>query len=225
MPVKTINNYIFYKIVCLDDSVDLCYIGSTADFNKRRCSHKNACTYETKKYDIKLYNTIRANGGWYNFKMIQIGTREQLTKREAEQIEEEYRIQLKANMNTNKCYLTEEQQSNYNKLYYDSNSDIINNRSKTYYQNNRDKVQEYQKQYIINNRDKVQKSRLKYRQDNHDIILERKLQYYQDNRDKLLERKKERIICECGTETDKTHLSRHRQSKKHIQLMNELVQN
>jgi len=224
MPVKAINNYTFYKIVCLDNSCDLCYVGSTANFNKRKNCHKNACTYDTKKYDIKLYNTIRANGGWDNFKMIEIGKAEQLTKREAEQIEEEYRIQLKANMNTNKCYLTEEQQSNYNKLYYDSNSDIIKNRAKTYYQNNSDKIIEYQKQYLINNREKVQECKKKYRQANRDKILEHKKQYHIDNRDKLLEKKKERIICECGAETDKSHLSRHRQTKLHIQIMNDLVQ-
>ena len=38
--------------------------------------------------------------------MIEIGTAEQLTKRQAEQIEEEYRVELKANMNSQRCYVS-----------------------------------------------------------------------------------------------------------------------
>ena len=110
MPKKLINDYIFYKIVCLDDSCELCYVGSTANWKERHRDHKSNCTNENStKYNTKVYKTIRENGGWDNFKMIEIGTREQLTFRQAEQIEEEYRIQLKANLNTYKCYLTKQQ--------------------------------------------------------------------------------------------------------------------
>jgi hypothetical protein len=37
--------------------------------------------------------------------MIQIGTREQITKRQAEHIEEEYRLELKAELNDKRAYL------------------------------------------------------------------------------------------------------------------------
>ena len=100
MPKKLINDYIFYKIVCVSDDIDLCYVGSTANWKERQRSHKSDCNNENKSnYNSKIYNTIRANGGWENFMMVQVGTREQLTKREAEQIEEQYRQELKANMN------------------------------------------------------------------------------------------------------------------------------
>ena len=40
MPKKVINDYVFYKIICISDDINLCYVGSTADFNKRRSTHK-----------------------------------------------------------------------------------------------------------------------------------------------------------------------------------------
>jgi tRNA A58 N-methylase Trm61 len=92
MPKKEINNYIFYKIVCLDNSVDLCYIGSTANWKARNHQHKIIVIMKIVKNIIKIYKIIRENGGWTNFKMIEIGKREQLTKREAEQVEEDIEL-------------------------------------------------------------------------------------------------------------------------------------
>ena len=123
MPRKEINDYTFYKIVCLDKDLDLCYVGSTANWKQRAIAHKyNATSEKSSQYNIKLYQTIRENGGWDNFKMIQLGTREQLKKREAEAIEEDYRQELKAVMNTIKCYKTEQErkedrQKTLNKTY------------------------------------------------------------------------------------------------------------
>ena len=153
MPKKVINNYIFYKIVCLDNSVELCYVGSTADFNKRRNTHKSSCNSENhKNYNTKIYKTIRENGGWSNFKMIEIGKKEQLTKREAEQIEEEYRVELKANMNTKRCYTTEEQKQElhkeYNEEYREQNKEHIKEQRKEYQQKNKEQIAERNKKKV-----------------------------------------------------------------------------
>ena len=151
MPKKEINNYIFYKIVCISDDIDLCYIGSTANWKARNHSHKNNCNNENScEYNSKLYKTIRDNGGWCNFKMIEVGKKEQLTKRQSEQTEEEYRIQLKATMNTRRCFRTDEQ----------------------------------------------------------------KQKYSDDNRAK--------VNCECGCESSKANLLRHKKTKKHIELMSSI---
>ena len=110
MPKKVINDYVFYKIVCLDNSIELCYVGSTADFIKRRCAHKSNCKNENHKmYNSKIYTAIRENGGWDNFKIIQIATKQQLTKREAEYIEEDYRKELKADLNSKRCNVCDEE--------------------------------------------------------------------------------------------------------------------
>ena len=56
MPKKVINDYIFYKIVCLDNNVELCYVGSTANWKERQRLHKNDCNNEnSKKYAFKVY--------------------------------------------------------------------------------------------------------------------------------------------------------------------------
>jgi len=122
MPRKEINDYTFYKIVCLDEDLDLCYVGSTSNWKMRGHSHKHHCYNEnSKKYNTKLYITIRENGGWDNFKMIQLGQEKQLTLREAEAIEEEYRQQNNANMNGKRCFITEEQKKELWKSNYDKN--------------------------------------------------------------------------------------------------------
>ncbi len=72
-------NYVFYKI-CSDDC-DETYVGSTANFKSRKTEHKRSCNNENRKsYNFKIYQAIRANGGWDNFKMIQIGTKDNITK-------------------------------------------------------------------------------------------------------------------------------------------------
>ena len=195
MPKKEINDYIFYKIVCLDNSCDLCYVGSTVNWKSRCYMHKNNCNNENGiKYHIKVYKTIRANGGWDNFKMIQIGTREQLTIRQAEQIEEDYRAELKATMNGRRCFITPEQkleeEKERNKKWRDANKDYTKEYNKEYRTNNIEYFKEYNKEYRTNNIDKI----------------------------------KELITCECGCEIKRCVLWKHKKTKKHIRLM-ELVQN
>lgn len=57
-----------YKIFC-ESNNDL-YVGSTFDLNKRKIGHKSNCYNETRRhYNIKLYKTIRENGGWDKYKM------------------------------------------------------------------------------------------------------------------------------------------------------------
>jgi len=164
MPKSKINDYIFYKIVCLDNSCELCYVGSTVNWKARQRSHKSNCYNENgKKYNYKVYKTIRANDGWDNFKMIQIGTRPQLTVRQAEEIEDEYRVELKATMNVRRCYLTEDQKRERDKEY--------------------------------------------------------KEEYYKNNIEAIKANASQKIVCECGCDSTRNHLERHKKSKKHIRLM------
>lgn len=190
MPKKLINDYIFYKIVCISDDIDLCYVGSTANWKERQRQHKSICNNEnSKEYNSKKYEIIRENGGWENFKMIQLGTSEQLNKRQAEQVEEEYRLELKANMNSQKCYLTEEQKIEQKKDCY-----------KKYREENIDKILEYQQKYREENKE--------YQQN-----------YYKENADKINEQTLEKVKCECGCMISKSNLLRHQKSPKHINLM------
>ena len=153
MTIKEINDYTFYKIVCLDNSVELCYVGSTVNWKARNHQHKNDCNnVNGKGYNSKKYQIIRDNGGWCNFKMIEIGKKEQLTKRQADQVEEEYRQELKANMNAIRCYTTEEQkreqQKEIYKNYRDQNKAKILDYRQNYYKENRDLIIEKQREKV-----------------------------------------------------------------------------
>ena len=197
MPKKLINDYIFYKIVCLDNGVDLCYVGSTANWKERLRNHRSICNNENNKsYNSNIYKTIRENGGWYNFKMIQIGTREQLNKRQAEQIEEEYRVELKANMNSKKCYLTEEQKQEQlketNQQYRENNRDKINQQKREYYQTNKEEINERQREYYEANKDKISERNSEYRVNNKDKINQKASEYYRNNKEELKEQRRER---------------------------------
>jgi len=191
MPKKLINDYTFYKIVCLDNSVELCYVGSTANWKERQRQHRSNCNNENvKSYNSKKYQIIRANGGWDNFEMIQLGTREQLTKRQADQVKEEYRVELKANMNSQRCFTTEQQKKEemkeYQQNYYEENKDKIKEQQQNYYEVNKDKILEQQQNYYEENKDKIIERQNKYNEENKDKIKE----YREENRDKLIEQQK-----------------------------------
>ena len=110
-------SYIIYKICC-DDLPEFIYIGSTKAFRQRKTFHKHYCNNEkTNKYNIKLYTTIRENGGWDNWRMVILEDIGDVSLTQARIKEEEHRVNLNANLNSQRCYTTEEQKKEYNKNY------------------------------------------------------------------------------------------------------------
>ena len=187
------DNYVFYKIECLDNSVDFRYVGSTKNLKKRTISHKHYCNNENNKvYNSKIYKTIRANGGWCNFRVVEIGAKEQINKRQAEQVEEDYRIALEASMNSQRCYTTDEQKKEYNDEY-----------RKEWTENNKEKIAEQHREYYKNNKDKIKE----WRENNKDKLKE----YYENN--------KKKGSCECGCKVNYWDIAKHRRTKKHNNLI------
>jgi hypothetical protein len=75
MPKEIINysSTIIYKIVCKDLNITDIYVGHTTNFIKRKANHKCNCNNPNKKgYNFKVYSTIRDNGNWDNWDMIEI---------------------------------------------------------------------------------------------------------------------------------------------------------
>ena len=96
---------VIYKIEHKENK-ELVYVGSTTDFTKRKCSHKSHCYNEKgKSYNLKLYVMIRENGGFDAFQMLEIKKFPCNDKREAEAEEERCRMELKANMNTQRAFV------------------------------------------------------------------------------------------------------------------------
>ena len=128
---------IFYKFVCDEPEVQSCYVGHTTNFNRRRCNHKSIChNIKNKQYNNKIYKTIRENGGWNNWKMIEIDRKICLDKLDACKIEQQYIDDLRANMNTRNTSFDDKTWRSINKL----------------------KFVEYMKQYYLNNKnEKIEK--------------------------------------------------------------------
>ena len=64
---------IIYKIVCNDLNITDVYVGHTTNFISRKARHKSNCNnINGNEYYFKIYNTIRNNGGWDNWSIIEI---------------------------------------------------------------------------------------------------------------------------------------------------------
>ena len=181
-----------YKIEHLEDE-NLVYVGHTTNWDKRKCQHKQYCKNDkSNKYNYKLYQMIRENGGWEMFVMVEVEKYPCLDRREADKRETEIMKELKTNLNMIKSYLSEEEKSDYkkkaNNKYYEGHKTTISEKGKTYRQNNKD------------------------------VILQKKKEYYEKNKDKIREVVKEKIKCECGCEVAKYKLKRHQTIQKNIMI-------
>ena len=137
MPKTKINysNYIIYVIKCNDDNIKDEYVGSTSNFTKRKAQHKCSCnSISNNRYNNKKYTFIRENGGWENWRMIQLEEYPCDNKREAECREEYWRTQRNTTLNSVKCFRNKEQ------VQIDKNNWIINNK---------DYMKNYKKNKII----------------------------------------------------------------------------
>ena len=121
MPRKPIDfqKTIIYKLVCNDLNIKDIYVGHTTDFTNRKRCHKNDCNNEKNpiKYNLKVYKTIRENGGWVNWKMIEIEKFPCNDENEARAKEHEWYEKLFAKMNSQRPMLTEEERKEYHKEY------------------------------------------------------------------------------------------------------------
>jgi hypothetical protein len=105
-----------YRIYSLTN--DKVYVGSTIDFYKRRIEHKCNCYNEKgKKYNFKLYRTIRQYDGWNYFIMEIIETFICNTKQERLQREKELMLYYRVNLNSRSAFRTNEERIQNQKIY------------------------------------------------------------------------------------------------------------
>ena len=156
-----------------------------------------------------MYQTIRQNGGWDNWDMVEVERycaedRQDLHCRERFWLEE-----LGATLNVNRMARTEDEKKNDKRKI-----------ACEYYQINKEKFVEYRKknqerivEYRQTNKEKI----ATYRQENKEKIAEYKAEYYQENKEKF----SEKVKCECGCVVSKGCLTKHRKTIKHNKLMEE----
>jgi len=137
MPQTAINhqNTVIYKIVCNDLNITEVYVGSTTDFKRRKCQHKNNCNnINAKPYNLKLYQFIRSNGGWINFTMLEI---------------EKYPCNNSNESKLRERYYYEILNSKLNSLCPGKQLNGIKEYMKIYREENKEKIKEYHNKQII----------------------------------------------------------------------------
>ena len=131
-------NGMIYKIEINDENI---YVGSTSE---KLCSRQSKHNYDKKRYpQRKLYKKCIENN-IDSIKCIWVADVEYNSIEERRMIEEDYRKELNGNLNSVKCYISEEEKKENDKKY-----------CKEYRENNKSKISEYDKKYREENKDKI----------------------------------------------------------------------
>jgi len=212
------SNTIIYKIVCNDLNITECYVGHTTNFIQRKYSHKKNCINNNNNQpNFKIYQFIRANGGWNNWSMIEVEKYPCNDFNEASTRERYWYEQLNANLNTQiplrtqkeYCETNKEQILEYQKEYYETNKEQLLEKQKEYYETNKKQIKEYKKEYYETNKEQIIEQRKEYNQ-----------QYRETNREQINEKANQKINCECGGKYTQSNKLRHLNSKKHNNYLN-----
>tara|TARA_R110001632_G_C11170115_1_gene399544 strand:- start:52 stop:597 length:546 start_codon:yes stop_codon:yes gene_type:complete len=165
-----------YKIICKDNSITDCYIGSTTDFRRRGLHHNKRCSnINNPKYNCKVYKFIRDNGGWDNWDMLKLEDCEVENKL---QLERKYYDDLNSTLNSMRPFVSKEERrianSKTTKLWYIKNEKENKIKRKAYELKNKDKIAKNRIAYNLKNKDKIEKRRKEYRLKNKDKIAKRR---------------------------------------------------
>ena len=100
MPKDNIDysNTIIYKIYCIDEAITDTYVGHTTQFIQRKHHHKSSCN--NSKNVLKIYKTIRENGGWDNWNMIELAKYNCKDSTEARIKEQQHYEELNSTLNS-----------------------------------------------------------------------------------------------------------------------------
>ena len=204
------SEYTIYKIICKNNLITDCYVGSTNNFTRRKREHKSNCNnHNDKNYNIKLYTFIRDNGCWDNWDMVLITTYNCVDKFEAYKYERLHYEELNATLNDKYPSLSKKE---YCALYYVSNIEKIKEYSALYRDNNVEKEKARHALYAANNVEKEKARHALYAANNVEKIKE----YRTLNSDKIKAQKSEVKTCDCGKTYQHTSYARHCKSQYHL---------
>ena len=139
--------YTIYKIECKDPEIKHLYVGSTEIYETRVNVHKSECNNEKSNgYNIYVYQKMREFGGFDNWN-IEILEKVICRKEDARKLEEEYRVKLKADLNSRGCYTDRKE---YEKNYREEKEEKI----KKYREAHKEYLKEKKKEYKIRDRER-----------------------------------------------------------------------
>jgi hypothetical protein len=204
---------LIYSIVCKTDET-LLYVGSTTNWTQRKSLHKSMCNNEKYKgYNFLVYVMVRDNGGWDNFNMNPVKEFPCENKIQLIIEEERIRVEMQANLNTRRAYISpaerkkdgkkkyeanaakfaEKYKGNAAKIcedrkkYREANAETLAERRKKKYEANTAKFAENNKKYYEANTAKITEDRKKYQEANKAKINERKRRNYQEIKQRMAE--------------------------------------
>jgi hypothetical protein len=193
---------IIYKIVCKDINIKKTYGGHTTNIIKRRQQHKSVCNnINSKKYNYYVYKFIRENGGYDNWEMLWIYDFPCNSKKEAELEERNFIEKEKCELNSQRPYVTEEENKENYKKWCEENKNKILEKQKKYQKENSQKLKEYAKNYREENKEKAK---------------EYQKNYTEENQEKLKEKASIKYTCVCGSTIRLDSKSKHEKTKKHL---------
>jgi hypothetical protein len=102
------------------------------------------------------------------------------------------------------------------KEYYEENKDNIKAKAKEYQQANKETIKAKDKEYYQANKDTIKEKAKEYYQANKETRKARVKTYHQANKDTIKTRKGEKVTCECGVVVNRSSMSLHRKTWKHI---------
>ena len=187
-------NTIVYKIVCNDLNITECYVGHTTNFVQRKNQHRKTCVNEKGQvYNCKLYKTIRENGGWENYSMIEIEKYPCNDVNEARAKEREYYEKLNSSLNSKNprrgCV-----------EWRLDNKNIIFLKKQIYREMNKEKIAAHKQEHYEINKEKIAAHSKEYRA---------------INKERISVKNKKKIVCECGKEILYCCKARHFKTKVH----------
>jgi hypothetical protein len=192
----SLTDYIMYKICPKNKDLNYCYIGQTTNFTNRKRQHvKNTVTESDKKhYHLKHYETIRQNGGWNEWEMIEIEKFNSKTKLEARMREQELMKEHKANLNMLNAYITEDERATNKKAitekYREENKELIRQQEKKYKEDHKDIIAEQMKKYREENKEKIYEKTKEYRENNKEKHQEWQKAWTEKNKETSKEKRK-----------------------------------
>ena len=210
MPRKPIDyrNSLVYQIC--KDNINL-YVGSTTNLASRKSQHKKNCKNpNSPDYEKKLYQYIRADGGWTNqyiVVMIQAYP-ECKNANELLMFERQHYDRLNPLLNVIRPCLYEGEAKELQKQYRIENAETMKGYQAQYRIDNAETIKQNNAQYYVENAETIKQHRI----ENAETIKGYQAQYRADNNDKATEKH----TCQCGGKYTTNHKSSHNKTQKHI---------
>ena len=189
-------DFVMYKICPKNKDLNFCYIGKTKNFVNRKRQHirNTICEDDVKHYHLKQYETIRNNGGWTEWEMVEIDKIYGKTKLESRMREQELIDENNANLNSVSAFVCEEKKAATKKActekYRLENKELLKEQTKQYKEEHKDVISEQMKKYRLENKEKINEKTKEYKENNKEKHQEWQKVWQEKNKEILKEKRK-----------------------------------